>query len=307
MRGMIRAAGLRIGWAELPADVRGRVESLIGGQVLRADSQLGGFSPGTADRVVTSTGRRAFVKAVSVSLNETSAAMARQEARVTEQMPAGAPVPRLLEWFDDGEWVVLIVEDVAGRHPRTPWVDADIDAAVSALDQVAVALRPAVMRTVPEVSGRLAAQFAGWSQIAADPMADLDGWATANVTDLVAAAHRGLEALRIGGTVAHCDIRADNLLVRPDGTVVVVDWPWASVAPAWLDTVLLAMDVVVHGGDGDRILRGVDLGNAVDVCAGFAGYLMHRSRQPSPGIPYVREFQRAQADRLLPWIKERMN
>jgi len=61
-----------------------------------------------------------------------------------------------------------------------------------------------------------------------------------------------------GVTLAHCDVRADNLLVRPDGSVVVVDRPYGCIGPAWLDTVLLAMNVPVHGGPNDRLLTGVD-------------------------------------------------
>jgi hypothetical protein len=304
---MIRAAGARIGWNDLPSTIRNQVESVLGGRVITAESQQGGFSPGTADRVVTANNQRAFVKAVSMSINETSVAMARQEAVVTAQMPPDAPVPRLLKSFEDGDWVVLILSDVDGRHPRTPWVSNEIDAAETALHKLASAITPASFTDVPDACDRLIPHFAGWSEIATDPMPDLDPWAATHLDALHAAAQRGLEALKTRETVAHCDIRADNFLVRPDGAVMVVDWPWASVAPAWLDTLLLAMDVVVHGGDGDRILRDVDDQKAGDVCAGYAGYLMQRSRLPSPGIPHVREFQRAHADRMLPWIRERLS
>ncbi|MEV8509414.1 aminoglycoside phosphotransferase family protein [Actinoplanes sp. NPDC051475] len=303
---MIQAAGLRIGWHDLPRPVRRKVESLIGDRVATATSQRGGFSPGTADRVVTERGRRAFVKAVSVHLNTTSVELARREAHVTGQMPDAAPVPRLLGCFDDGEWMVLVLEDVDGRHPRTPWVDDEVDAAVSALRDLAHLLTPAPMVGVPQAGERLAEQFAGWACLRADPLPGLDPWTAAHLDDLSAAAERGLDVLRTGATVAHCDIRADNLLVRRDGSITVVDWPWACAGPPWLDTVLLAMNVIVHGGDGDRLLVGVDPGQAVDVCAGFAGYLMERSRHPSPGIPYVRDFQRAHAEALLPWLRERL-
>ncbi|WP_369819581.1 phosphotransferase family protein [Actinoplanes sp. TFC3] len=298
---------MRIGWRDLPHLIRAEIEIILGGRVVASRSQQGGFSPGTADRVVTDSNQRAFVKAVSTSLNETSVAMARMEAHFTAQMPDGVPVPRLLGSFDDGEWMVMVVEDVNGRHPRTPWIDAEIEAAVTALRTLGQAIGPESLAGVPHAADRLTSHFAGWADLAAEPMSDLDPWAAAHVEDLNAAADRGLEALKAAETVAHCDIRADNLLVRPDGTVMVVDWPWASLAPAWLDTVLLAMDVVVHGGDGDRVLDDIDPAQAVDVCAGFAGYLMQRSRQPSPGIPRVRDFQRAQADALLPWIKQRLS
>ena len=297
---------MRIGWDDLPGGVRDRVEDLLGDRVVTADSQPGGFSPGTADRVRTSAGRRAFVKAVSTGINETSAEMARREAHFTRQMPGAVPVPRLLGDFDDGEWVVLVLEDVAGRHPRTPWVEEEWDAAAGTLRDLARALTPSPLSGVPQAADVLAGYFTGWAALAADPLPDLDPWAAAHLDDLHAAAMRGLEILRTGETVAHGDIRADNLLVRPDGAITVVDWPWACLAPPWLDTLLLAMNVTVHGGPGDRLLVGVDPAQATDVGAGFTGYLMHRSRLPAPGIPHVRAFQRAQADALLPWLRARL-
>jgi aminoglycoside phosphotransferase (APT) family kinase protein len=179
----------------------------------------------------------------------------------------------------------------------------EVAATVRALRELATCLTPPPLTGVPAAADHLAPYFAGWAGIAADAPPDLDPWAAAHLDALCAAGDRGLAALRTGETLAHCDVRADNLLVRPDGTVVVVDWPWASVGPQWLDTVLLAMNVLVHGGDGDQPLAGIDPRAATDVIAGFTGSFLQRSRQPSPGIPFVRAFQRAQADAMLPWLR----
>ncbi|MFI7541451.1 aminoglycoside phosphotransferase family protein [Actinoplanes sp. NPDC049599] len=303
---MTRTYGVRIGWADLPEQLRAPIEAVIGAPVVSAVSQAGGFSPGTADRVVTRDGRRAFVKAVSATLNTRSVELARAEAYVTARMPADAPVPRLLGSLDDGEWVVLIHEDVEGRHPRTPWVPDEIDATVRALQELAAAVTPAPVTGVPRAAEHLAPHFGGWARLAADPPADLDPWVVAHLDELRAAADRGLAAVATGSTLVHCDVRADNLLVRPDGSVVVVDWPYGCIGPAWLDTVLLAMNVLVHGGPGDRLLDGIDPPVATDLIAGFTGDFLERSRHPSPGIPYVRAFQRAQADAMLPWLRERL-
>jgi hypothetical protein len=44
----------------------------------------------------------------------------------------------------------------------------------------------------------------------------------------------------------------------------------------------------------------------IDVAAAFTGYLLDIARRPPPpGLPTVRAFQRAQADALLPWLRER--
>jgi aminoglycoside phosphotransferase (APT) family kinase protein len=311
---MVRAAGVRIGWRDLPVGIQARVEQIIGGgRVTDAVSQEGGFSPGTADRVRTETGRRAFVKAVTPTINTRSAELTRDELRVSAALPAKAPVPRLLGGFDttaDGDgpgWVALVLEDIDGAHPRTPWVESEIDAAVTALGDLAAALTPAPPIGLPRATDQLRDDFAGWDLVAADPPPDLEPWFLDRLPELRAASARGLAALATGDSVVHCDIRADNMLVRPDGRVVIVDWPSACVGPAWLDTALLAMNVLVHGGNADRVVDSLDPHLVTDVLAGITGMLRHCGRlPPPPGLPTVRAFQLWQAAALLPWLRSRL-
>jgi len=275
--------------------------------VVSAESQAGGFSPGTADRVVTESGRRAFVKAVTSAVNTRSAELARQEMRITAAMPEHAPVPRMLGGFDDGEWVVLILEDVDGANPRTPWVPDEIDAAVTALAELAAAVTPSPVPGAPSAVDAMADNFAGWHKIAADPPADLDPWLAGRLDDLRAAADRGLAAVATGDTLVHFDIRADNMLIRPDGRVVIVDWPWGCVGPDWMDRLLLGLDVLVKGGDPERVFEGIDPGVVTDVIAGIDGMFEHICRlPPPPGIPTVRAFQRSAADAIRPWLRGRL-
>ncbi|MEV6345096.1 phosphotransferase [Actinoplanes sp. NPDC051851] len=302
-------SGVRMRWSELPAPVRARIEEIIGdGPVVAAQSQAGGFSPGSADRVRTASGRRAFVKAVSAAVNENAARAARREHRNTAAMPVGVPVPRLIGGFDDGGWVALVLEDVAGATPRTPWRETEIDAAVTALRELESALTPAPLPGLPTAGEFVAPLFTGWDRIAADPPAGLGPWITGRLADLRAAAAAGLAAVAAGGeTMLHADIRKDNLLVRPDGRVVVVDWPWSCVGPAWLDTVLLAADVIIHGGDVERVLAGLDRRTAVRVITAVTGMYEDECRKPAPpGVPTLRAEQRIWATALLGWLRNEL-
>ena len=304
---MLPASGVRIRWTDLPGYVRAAVEGILHSPVVTALPQAGGFSPGTADRVVTANGERAFVKAVGTELNSRSVEMARAEAHITAHLPEGAPTPRMLGSFDDGDWVALVLEDVDGRHPRTPWQRDELDATAAALRTLAETLTPSPVPDVPDAADTIGGDFAGWGNIAVQPVDDLDPWAATHLGALQAAAARGRAALTGGDTLAHCDVRADNILIRPDGGIVFVDWPWGCIGPAWLDTVLLAVNVIVHGGDGDRLLTGIDPQQVTDVVAGFAGFFLDTGRRPAPpGLPTVRAFQRAQGAALLPWLRDRM-
>ncbi|MEU4214905.1 phosphotransferase [Actinoplanes sp. NPDC026623] len=309
---MVSATGVRIGWTDLPPGVRGAVERCLGSPVAAAVSQPGGFSPGTADRVVTADGRRAFVKAVGCGISEAALAFHRREARVAAALPPDAPAPRLLACHDDGEWIALVFEDVDGRHPRTPWDRDEVSAVFDALAGLARAATPCPV-PVPAAADQCGPDLAGWRRVAADRPPALDPWVAAQLPALRAAAGRALAGLD-GQTLVHGDVRADNLLVRGDGTVAVVDWPHACRGPAWLDRLLLCINLLLFGGvDIDPLVArlasdaAVPVGLLIDVLAGYTGYFLDAARQPPPpGLPTLRAFQRAQADALLPWVRQRL-
>src|SRR5688572_2131054 len=149
------AFAARIGWADLPADVRAAVEDILGAPVMTAVSQSGGFTPGAADRVQTADDRRAFVKAVSQTRNADSATMHRREARITAALPSMAPAPRLLGSHDDGDWVALVLSDVEGQHPRTPWEGGELEAVLHTLDTMATDLTPSPVPGLPAAAAYL--------------------------------------------------------------------------------------------------------------------------------------------------------
>ncbi|NJC63164.1 aminoglycoside phosphotransferase family protein [Planosporangium flavigriseum] len=310
---MISASGSRIGWADLPAKVCAAVEDIVGGEVCEAVSQPGGFSPGSADRVRTTNGRRAFVKAVSPAQNAESPDLHRREARITGTLPPTAPAPRLLGTFEHDGWVVLVLEDVEGRHPRTPWEIGELTAVLDALDDLARQATPTPLPELASTAAQLADDFDGWRRLAADTPDDLDAWAVDQLDDLQRWAARGLAALT-GDTLVHLDVRADNLLLRPDGGVSIVDWPWAATGPRWLDALSVLVNVHLYGGvDVEAILAArdttatADPGDLTGVLVGLTGFFLDYARRPSPpGLPTLRGFQRAQGESTLRWVRARM-
>lgn len=307
------AAGVRIGWTDLPEEVREWVGGVLGAPVTSAVSQPGGFSPGSADRVVTEAGARAFVKAVSPAQNPRTPELHRQEARIAARLPAGVPAPRLLGSYDDGTWVALVLEDVDGRHPVTPWEAGELRSVLRALESLVRHGTPSPVADLGSAGKVLEGDFEGWSRLAEEPAADLDDWAVAHLAELRALAARG-SAVIAGDTLCHLDVRADNLLLRDDGSVVLIDWPWACRAAPWLDSLALLVNVELFGGHDAEELIGIsaplreappeDLTAAL---AGLTGYFLDVARRPpSPGLPTVRAFQRVNGDAALGWLRRRL-
>jgi aminoglycoside phosphotransferase (APT) family kinase protein len=305
------AVGQRIGWSDLPADVQRGIEAVLGGRVIGAESQAGGFSPGTADRVRLATGGRAFVKAVSPDQNPDSPDLLRREADYLDALSRSPRVPRPIGRYDDGHWIALAMEEVDGRCPPVPWSDEHVDAAMATLAELAADLTPTPIAGLSPVTEGLASIFGGWERLRDQPHPALDPWVAARLDVLVEMSADALHRLT-GDTVVHCDIRADNLLVRPDGSMVVVDWPWALTGPDWLDRLMLVINIDLYGGqDADgvvaRHLPHVDPLLITGCLAGLCAFFTDAARQPEvPGLPTLRAFQRAQAESTAVWLRRRI-
>jgi aminoglycoside phosphotransferase (APT) family kinase protein len=307
------AEGERLPWSQIPAPLRAEVERLLGGRVAEAVTQRGGFSPGVAARIRLDNGRRAFVKAVG-DINPDSPGIHRAEARIAGALPASTPAPRLLGCIDADGWVILLLEDIEGSMPAQPWQPAELDRVLAAMADLAVALTPAPVEAQP-VTRNFSDAGTYWQQLADSRSRgrdDLDPWAAAHLDELAALDARWPVASR-GGTLAHADIRADNILLTGD-RVVFVDWPWAALAPPWFDLVAMLPSVVMQGGPpAEQVLAshpvaaGADEEAITAVLATIAGFFLWDSTRPDPpGLPTLRAFQRAQGVAAVGWLQARL-
>jgi aminoglycoside phosphotransferase (APT) family kinase protein len=311
------AAGLRLDWPEVPDRVRAAVEDWLGSPVVSAQSQSAGFSPGVAARLRTEDSRRVFLKAASPDPNPLTPEAHRREARITAALPEQAPVPRLLWSHDEGEggWVVLVFEDVEGRNPAVPWRADELDETLAALAALSELLTPS-----PLAPGMVVGRAGDWSvvsglyweRLAEERPARLDAWSAHHLdglADLEAEASSAVE----GDTLLHLDVRADNLLLTPEGRVLVVDWPHARVGASWVDVVFFAPSVAMQGGPPPEILlahhpdgRRADPEAVTAVVAAVAGFFTGEGLQPAPpGLPTLRAFQLAQGEVAQRWLSHR--
>ena len=303
----------RISWPQLPPSVRAGVERILGETVVTAQSQSGGFSPGSADRVVLASGRRAFVKAVSAETNATSPVLHRREAAVAKALPPGIPAPKFLGMYDDGAWVALVLADVAGRHPREPWQEFELMQVLDTLADIG-ALELDADVPLPRYEDSLRGAFMGWEKLQSRPMAGISAWEGERLGLLAGLAKDGVEALA-GDSLVHGDLRTDNILLTGGGPVLL-DWPWAAVGAPWADALSVLVNATTldpeagwdHVLSRHRVFANAEDAEITGVLAGWAGYFLDMSRRPAPpGIPTLRHFQARQADVITGWLRQRLS
>ena len=310
------ATARRPGWAQLPVEVRDLVVSWAGDPVA-VETAGGGFTGGFAAQVRVDDGPAWFVKAAGTDLPSVHDSYLR-EAQVHEVLPAAVPTPRLRESAvvdaGGGSWVVLGFEHRAGRMPGLPWTDADLRATLSALETTAQALRG-----LEWAGGAWLADEAGapaerevWATLRpGDLSGDLPGWLERNRARLVEATVAAAEVFR-SDAWAHCDVRADNLVLDPDGSVWITDWNWLLHAPEWADVGLLLPQVHADGVDlapayASPLLADVPPDH-LDAGLAWLAALMFVStvQEPFEGAsPYLRAHQRWTGEATLRLLRER--
>jgi serine/threonine protein kinase len=307
-----RAAGVRIGYPDVPERVRDWVEDRLGAPVTDAAEQVGGMSPGCATRLRAANAVRAFVKAVGPELNPMTPDLFRHEATVLGHLGGSASWARLREVYDEPDgWVALLLEDIEGGHPDL----AD----------------PAHRELVLAGTGALTAELAGraegleidtWRQGLerwAAAFEDLDALPDELLPDWLRkdagafdARIRDLARAADGDALVHGDIRNDNLLLSGDGRLVFVDWGMSRRGASWVDPLIVRLewadqplfDALVAGSPALQ-----DLGEepVTTFLVGIGVWLAYRSTMPpAPGLPTMNAFRRAEAARFLAGAARRL-
>jgi aminoglycoside phosphotransferase len=302
------AVGVRQSYADISPVVRRWVDDQLGASVIEARTQQGGMSPGCAARLRTADGRAAFVKAVSADTNPRTPELFRHEIAVLSRL---APVdyrPALLATYDDGTWVAVLLEDVEGVHPDLD--DPSHAAAVwSMVEAQSRELTPPPRDLRLDTAADGARRWAeGWATMSAGPDTHLPDWATQRFDELLQRVQTLDDRLPVD-SLCHWDVRNDNLLLRPDGSVVIVDWGMARLGPAWSDLFVLCLtwadrpefDVLADRVDADPEV-------VTDLLLALGGWGALQSTEPAPpGIPTMRAFQRREAERFLSAAHRRLH
>ena len=304
------AAGVHLPWVRVPAAVQAWAAHFGPGAPGSVRDVVGGFSPG-ATSILEWPGRSVFVKAVGSELNPDSPALHRREIVISSALPRSARFPRLLDTYDDGAWVALAFEVVAGQPPRHPWQPDELDRVAAALAAMHGELTPSPVPTLEPLAEYRRAIFGAWSELAGTTAPPgLEPWARAHL-DRLAELEALWPAACAGPTLLHGDVRSDNVLLSEDG-VVFVDWPHGAVGNPAFDLVAWAPSVVLEGGPPPEVLLerqgppGLDSEALTVLLAAVAGFFVSHSLRPAPaGLPTLRPFQAAQGEVALAWLRRR--
>jgi aminoglycoside phosphotransferase (APT) family kinase protein len=180
-----------------------------------------------ASRLVLGNDARVFAKAISSGRNPRSPGLYRREIEVMAALPESVPEPWVQGRYDDGVWVMQVLDDVEGTMPTEPWDPVQFAQVLAALEQLSDGLTPVPIRAMSIVED-LVENYRSWHAIAADSALHgrLAPWAVTNLGRLVEL-ESGRAAAAAGAALRHADLRADNLLLTEGGSVMVVDWAYA--------------------------------------------------------------------------------
>jgi hypothetical protein len=305
------STALRPRWEQLPLSLRDGLAGRLGA-IITTQVQTGGFTPGLAARLRLATAEQLFAKGIPAS--HVLAGKYRAEAGTARMLPAAAPAPRL-RW--DGEiagWVVLVFDDIDGRHADLSPGSPDVGPVVTAVAGLECMLTPCPVPAAPPAGTELAGLVHGWRELAAAPEPALDGWARRHLDSLAAAETLWLLAAD-GKTLVHGDISASNLLVTRGRSVFLIDWAQPVCGASWLDVADLVPHLILAGHDpaaAEQALaavpawRDADPGVITSYAAAFAGYWTRMSRKPAPpGVPHLRAHQARAAAAATAWVAHR--
>ncbi|MDQ0645523.1 phosphotransferase [Microbacterium murale] len=295
---------LRPSWASLPVELRTPILTSIGGDFVSDSPAHGGFSAGYA-AVVRTTAGDAFVKAIASDSHADSRTVLRREIAVLRATMSSL-APSLVDPIDDDSGTAIVLESIDGSQPGAPWHTQELHAIAEGIAQLAETTAPP---SVVAAEDAMMPGFTRWQRIADEDSlwGSLPTSLRGRLPDLIALDGEFADAVR-GVTLAHGDLRADNVLIS-HGRVRFLDWPHARRGAAWLDLPLLLPSIEAVGGprceDAWKIFRSYGAPSPAEllpVISGFASFLWFGQAQAAIAeLPGLRSFQRAQAIPALRW------
>jgi hypothetical protein len=323
-------------WRDVPPAVAAALERALGAATVGAEIAWGGYSPSASFHLTLTDGRQVFIKGTHPGQTPEGRLALLREIESYQALPVlKGLAPDYLGTLEAEDWSFLILEAVAVAQKALPWTPAKLDRLARSLAAFYERARPAAENSKRHqnhrpLAGDLTDPDTGWLAIARAPEAQrgflslfVDPAAARlwlarslpRLTELQSAVGELLEPdPHRSISLIHLDLRSDNLLFRPDGSPVLLDWSFATKGPVVLDIVFLAPSVEGEGGPpaGETVAlfeRAMGWGfpqrDQQIALAYVAGYFADGAYlPPPPGLPRLRWIQRLQLAVCLGWAAD---
>ncbi len=270
-----------------------RVEKAIGVKSTAWRFVAKGYTAAERYVVQFENGTSVFVKAAT---DDNTARWLKNEYRIYAALKADF-LPEFLAW-EDGEYPLLILEDLSAGFWPSPWSREHIARVRDTLKKIAATVPSAGI--LPAVGTFFEDAAGGWRGVAADSSGFLSlglvsaEWLATALPILIKAEQ---DADFSGDALVHMDVRSDNICFLGERTILV-DWNWASVGTPHLDLIAWLPSLHSEGGPApwDITLAHPEL------IAEVAGYFASHAYKPPPREgSTLRQLQLAQLKSALPW------
>lgn len=293
-------------------------------------SPISGFSLGTADRLETTTGKKAFLKAVSTTEQPQTANLHRAELKAAKLF-AGVPyTASLIDGYENDNWVALLMEDIEGKHPQTPWAEQETIQTLIALDSLA-SLSIKSIEKLEDLTESISGEFKSWERIAQSPLRpelythlvddpNLEELQTyfecinEHAHNFSQRVEEDVLKTLDGDCLVHSDLRADNILITEDREAIIIDWPFACRGAAYFDSASILADIVAQGGDfswetvtaASKTIRETPREILEGVILAYTGYYLWAAQSPPKGdtSSTLPAFRLQRALNLTRWVVE---
>ncbi len=315
-------------WSEVPSELKGALENVVGAAIADAAIAWGGYGPTATFILGTADGRRLFCKGVHPGLTPEGKQAFSSELSYYRALPELAKFGPAFHGDARFEgWHLLVLDHIERKREVPPWTDAAFRGSIAALARFHAGMpeRARLLLPAAQEQGGSAGLYSadrGWKLLTdarrRSEFLSLFGdsdiaarWLDRHLPEFVAMETR---TAGIGGprSWVHLDVRSDNLLFAEGEEPLLVDFPFLACGPTLMDVAFFLPSVAGEGGPSpEKGLRLYERTSGVqfetdDIAAAVvkvAGFFATRAAQPPiPGLPRLRWVQKLQLFPSLAWI-----
>ena len=298
---------------ELPTEVWQWIDHVLPGVKRQVIRPAGGYSDGVRGRL-DGYSWSAFVKALPIS--NPSIEDERIEVALLSGLPETVGSPQLLASVELGGWFIALTEFIDGASPSEPWGRDDLARVIRHIDAIQPELRATeIGRSLPTVTDRMRGRATTWNSLLQFGATryltreDLSDWELGNLARLALMEQK--ESDLSGDDIVHFDLRADNLLIEPEGRIRILDWGRASRGPAWVDIVCLLLESPTTAQHLEPLFQSSAASNQADDSAVdtllviLLSYWREAAEQTEGVTPVLQERRKRSAAATRRWLTER--